>query len=70
MSQLDRRPPGGSPRTFHLDKRKGMIAGVCAGLADYFNLDPLLVRMIFVIGALAGIGTFVLIYAAIWLLAD
>jgi phage shock protein C len=27
-----------------------MIAGVCAGVADYFNVDPTLVRLIFVLG--------------------
>ena len=26
-----------------------MIAGVCAGLAEYFNFDPTIVRLIFVV---------------------
>ena len=34
-----------------------MVCGVAAGLAEYFNVDPALVRLIFVILALAdGIG--------------
>ncbi len=34
-----------------------MVCGVAAGLAEYFNVDPVLVRLIFVILALAdGIG--------------
>jgi phage shock protein PspC (stress-responsive transcriptional regulator) len=32
-----------------------MIAGVCGGIADYFDIDPTLVRLLFVFGAL---GTF------------
>ena len=28
-----------------------MVAGVCAGIADYFDIDPTLVRLIFVFGA-------------------
>ncbi len=31
-----------------------MIFGVAAGLADYLNVDPVLVRLIFVIMTLAG----------------
>jgi phage shock protein PspC (stress-responsive transcriptional regulator) len=27
-----------------------MIAGVCAGIADYFDIDPTLVRLLFVFG--------------------
>ncbi len=35
-----------------------MIGGVCAGIARYFNIDPTLVRLLFVIGLLAVGGTF------------
>jgi phage shock protein PspC (stress-responsive transcriptional regulator) len=38
-----------------------MIWGVCGGLAEYFALDPVLVRVIFVVLALAS-GTGVLLY--------
>jgi len=27
-----------------------MIAGVCAGLGDYMNIDPTVVRLLFVLG--------------------
>jgi phage shock protein PspC (stress-responsive transcriptional regulator) len=30
-------------------KRNGNIAGVCSGLADYFNIDETLVKVIFFI---------------------
>ena len=30
-----------------------MIAGVCGGLGDYFNIDPTLIRLGFVIGFFA-----------------
>ena len=36
-----------------------MIAGVCAGVADYFDIDPTLVRLLFVLGFFAtGSGLF------------
>ncbi len=34
-----------------------MVAGVCAGLADYLNMDPTVIRLLFVLGFfLAGPG--------------
>jgi phage shock protein C len=34
------------------------IAGICGGLAQYFNIDPTLVRLLFVLGLLFVGGTF------------
>jgi len=35
-----------------------MIAGVCGGLADFFNIDPTIVRLIFVLLFLTGSAGF------------
>lgn len=39
-----------------------MLAGVCGGIAEYFNIDPTLIRLGFVLGACASFGTMVLGY--------
>jgi phage shock protein PspC (stress-responsive transcriptional regulator) len=44
-----------------------MLAGVAAGLADYFDVDPTLVRVGFVVLSLMG-GLAVPLYLAGWLL--
>lgn len=44
-----------------------MLAGVCSGLAKYFNVDVTLVRVIFVVLALAGLGG-VILYLVLWVL--
>ena len=44
-----------------------MIAGVCGGLADFFNIDPTVMRIIFVIFLLLG-GNGLLIYLVLWLI--
>lgn len=38
------------------------IFGVCGGLADYFGIDPIIIRLIFVFIALWGILPGILIY--------
>lgn len=49
-------------KTLYRIPSQGKIAGVCAGLADYFGLDVSLVRIAFVLGALASGGFVVLLY--------
>ncbi len=44
-----------------------MLAGVAAGVADYFSMDPTLVRLIFVLLSLAG-GPGVVLYIILWLI--
>lgn len=47
--------------------RKGrMVAGVCAGLADYFSMDVTLVRVIVAVIAVITGGLGVLAYLAAW----
>lgn len=58
------------PAGFRLDKGAAKIAGVCGGIGNYLNVDPLIVRIIFAVGAIAGFGSFILIYLLIWLLAN
>ena len=46
-----------------------VLGGVCSGLGHYFGVDPLLVRIVFVVLALAhGIG--IVLYPVLWLLME
>ncbi|MBI5225596.1 PspC domain-containing protein [Candidatus Micrarchaeota archaeon] len=44
-----------------------IIGGVCAGIGKYFNVDPVLVRLLFVILAWAG-GLGIVLYLVAWLI--
>ena len=39
-----------------------MICGVCGGLGEYLNVDPTIVRIIWIFFSLAGCGTGLLVY--------
>jgi phage shock protein C len=43
------------------------VAGVCGGLAEYFNLDATLVRVLFVLLAVLG-GSGLVLYIAMWII--
>jgi phage shock protein C len=46
-----------------------IVAGVCSGLGQYFRIDPLLVRVVFVLLAFVhGIG--IVLYLVLWLLME
>ena len=42
-----------------------IIAGICSGLAKHFNIDPTIVRLIFILLSLGG-GSGILIYLILW----
>lgn len=45
-----------------------MIAGVCGGLAKYFKIDPVIVRIIFVILLLPGGAPGIIPYVVMWII--
>jgi phage shock protein C len=48
------------------DKER-LLGGVCGGLAEYFGFDPTLVRIAFVLLAIAY-GTGILLYITLWII--
>lgn len=71
MNNITGNSGGKPPRaSFRLDKTNGKVFGVCAGIADYFGIDPMLVRIGFVAATLLGVGAPVLIYLIIALIAN
>lgn len=55
---------------FRLDRERGKLMGVSAGISDYFGVDVTFVRLAWVIGTLLGFGSLILVYLAIGLIAD
>lgn len=55
-------------RKFYRDGDRNIIAGVCAGVAHYFRIDPLWIRIIFVITLFISFGTTLFVYILLWIL--
>lgn len=58
--------PTQAPARLYRSTTDKVIGGVCGGLAAYFRIDPVLVRLAFVVFALAG-GASVLLYIVLWI---
>ena len=56
-----------STRKLYRSKTDRKVAGVCGGLAQYFNIDATLIRVLFVVLAVLG-GSGVLLYLALWII--
>ena len=53
-----------------LDKANKKILGVCAGLANWSGMDPMIVRLIFAVATLIGFGSPILIYIILAMVLD
>ncbi|MEO9467606.1 PspC domain-containing protein [Parasphingorhabdus sp.] len=53
-----------------LDRANGKLMGVCSGLANWSGIDVSILRIIFVLATIFGVGAPVLIYLALGLIVD
>ena len=45
-----------------------MVAGVCGGIGEYFNVDPTVIRLLWVIFTLISMGAGVIAYIIAWII--
>ena len=45
-----------------------ILGGVCGGIAEYFNVDPVIIRLLWVFFALVSMGAGILIYLVAWVI--
>jgi phage shock protein C len=55
------------PRKLYRSRNQRMLGGVCGGLAEYFNVDTTLIRVLFLVLGVFG-GTGLVIYVVMWLI--
>lgn len=49
-------------KRLYRSQNERMLAGVLGGLAEYFNVDPTIIRLLFVLGLFMSVGALVAIY--------
>ncbi len=45
-----------------------ILGGVCAGIGEYFDVDPTVIRILWVIGTLISMGIGIIAYILCWIL--
>ena len=59
-----KRPKG----RLYRDASDKLLGGVCSGIANYMNVDPAVVRLLFAIITFGGFGFGILIYILLWII--
>ncbi len=54
-------------RRLYRDSSDRIVGGVCSGIANYLNVDPAIVRILFAIVSFGGFGLGFLIYILLWM---
>lgn len=69
-------PPQGPPdknypyKKLYRSTRNKWLGGVCGGLAEYFNKDPVLIRILWVVLAIISFGAGIIAYILFWIFVD
>ena len=54
------------PSRLYRSRSQKMVAGVCGGLGEYFDVDPVLIRLLFVVTTFIS-GAGILAYIVLWI---
>jgi phage shock protein PspC (stress-responsive transcriptional regulator) len=71
-AQDEQEPVDGAKKKLYRDNKRRLIGGVAAGIANYFSIDPLWIRLIFIIMLFDVFLTFslsalvILVYVILW----
>ncbi len=58
------------PKKLYKSTRDKWLGGVCGGIAEYFNKDPVLVRLLWVVVTIFSAGVGIIAYLLFWLFLD
>jgi phage shock protein C len=56
------------PKRLYRSEKDKVIAGICGGIAEYFNIDPVLVRIIAVVLLFISFGALFVGYLIAWII--
>ena len=54
-------------KRLYRDPDEKVLGGVCSGLGAFFNFDPIIIRLIFVLLVFLGAGSSIIIYLILWI---
>jgi len=57
---------GKNIKKLYRSKKNRVIAGVCGGIGEYFNVDPTLIRLVWILFVFTGAG--IIAYIIAWIL--
>ena len=54
-------------KRLYLSEKDKKIGGVCGGIAEYFKIDPTIVRLIWIVFTFFSMGLGIILYLIFWI---
>lgn len=67
MASASKKRKGGIKRLYRSGRDK-VLGGVCGGIAEYLGVDPVIIRLLWVVGTLVSLGTGIVLYIIAWII--
>jgi len=55
------------PKRLYRSGKERVLGGICGGIAEYFNVDPTIIRLLWILFVF-GFGTGILAYIIAWII--
>lgn len=55
-------------KKLYRSKKNRIIAGVCGGIGEYFNVDPTLIRLLWLLISVMSAGSGIIAYIIAWII--
>ncbi len=55
-------------KRLYRSKKDKVLGGVCGGIADYLGVDPVIVRLVWILVTIASLGFGLIAYVVAWLI--
>ena len=55
-------------KKLYRSRKNQIFAGVCGGIGEYFDIDPVIIRLLWVLLTFAGMGFGILLYIVAWII--
>ena len=55
-------------KRLYRSRKDRILGGVCGGLGIYFDIDPVIIRLLCLLLAFAGMGLGILVYLIAWII--
>jgi len=57
-----------SSKRLYRSGKETVLGGVCGGIAEYFEVDPVIIRIIWIFGTLLSLGAGIIVYLLAWII--
>jgi phage shock protein PspC (stress-responsive transcriptional regulator) len=55
-------------KRLYRSRKEMILGGICGGIAEHIDVDPSLIRLVWIVVSLISLGTGIIVYLAAWII--